>query len=457
MKNEFVQLLPEVLLTGFCLLVCIGILWRSTLSLFQAFDRRITLGVFSLKLLAGFVLWVIYTSYFPYRDTSDSFRYFDDAMHLHGYLFEDPQVWIRFFFGWHVNAPDLDHVHEGLRSWQSAYRYGIANDNPTIVRINMLIRLVSGGVYAVHVVLMCFMALIGQMLLARALQKLAEQQSWVVSANALLVGATLFPTVLFWSSSVLKEVPLVLGLGLLLHGLWRVSENRKAWWWVLAASLLLLHIKSYVFICMLPALLGWLLYQRFALRPLFAFPLALTLCYGLALSAKWFFPAGGLLYILRKKQEDFYNVAAAHQAGSTVEISPVSEQPLGFLADLPERLTLTYLRPFPSEADTVLQWAASAENFVFLAGVLFMVVLFVRPLKNSFPWVGRLHQQGGFPLAFTWALISFGVAFAAVAGSTVPVLGALVRYKLPVLLFFGVLLFLLASGRQAAGSETRKP
>lgn len=456
MKNEFWQLLPEGLLTGFWLLICFGLLWRSRWSLFKAFDRRLTLGIFTLKLLAGLVLWIIYTAYFPYRNTSDSFRYFDDAMHLHGYLFEDPQVWLRFFFGWQVHAPDLDHVHEGLRSWQSAYRYGIANDNPTIVRINMLIRLVSGGTYAVHVVLMCFIALIGQLLLARAVQNLAARQAWQVSGNVLLLGAALFPTVLFWSSSVLKEVPLVFGLGLLFHGLWKMADGRRGLWLVLAASLLLLHIKSYVFICLLPAMLGWTVYRRFAMRPLFAFPLALTASYGLALSAKWFFPAGGLLYILRKKQEDFYNVAAAHEAGSTVQISPVSEQPLAFLADLPERLTLTYLRPFPSEADTALQMAASAENLVFLVACLILILLFVRRPKNSPSWIGRLHKQGAFPLAFTWSVISFGLAFGAVAGSTVPVLGALVRYKLPVLMLFGVLFFLLASGRQAENTAPPK-
>lgn len=424
-------------------------------------DRRLLTAIFALKLLAGGALWYIYTAYFPYRSTSDSFRYFDDAMHINALSKEHPKIWLQFFFGYKLDQATLQSVYDGLCCWQSSYSYGIANDNPTIIRLNMLIGLVSGGGYGTHVVFHCFLALLGMLALHRGLGRLLPRLfSRQRASNLAFAGIALFPTVLFWSSSVLKEVPLVFGLGMLILALAGVLH--KQWWHLVTlflALLLLFNIKPYVLVTLLPALIAWVIVQRTNWRPALVFPAVLGLAYALAVNAAVVYPPGDLLYILQKKQTDFYNVARANDAGSTVSIALVDQHPIGFLRDLPERLTLTYLRPFPSEVHNALQALAAAENFIFLfcfLGIAFYFGRFSRALSGGWSDPNGTAPHRELSLLF-WFVVAFAVTFGAIAGSTVPVLGALVRYKLPVLLFFGALAGLVLDRILVQVARRRKP
>jgi hypothetical protein len=246
--------------------------------------------------------------------------------------------------------------------------------------------------------------------------------------TAPFIGSVAFPSVLFWGSGVLKEVPLIFAMGLLIYALSGLSiPHRRRLFWLLPSAALLTVTKPYVFITLIPALAGLAICLTFKWRVLPVFASVAAAMYFMAVQASVIYPPGDLLYILAKKQTDFYNVAEAHQAGSTVAISPVSDSAIGFLTDLPERLTLTYLRPFPTEASGLLQFASVIENLIFV-GVIF--------------WLFRLTagMQGQFRRRFFTLLTSamvFAIVFGSIAGSTVPVLGAIVRYKLPVLMFIG--------------------
>lgn len=377
------------------------------------------------KLAAGALLYVVYTRHYTHRGTSDSFRYFDDAMTLNSYLGERNDVWLGYFFGGDTTTDDLDDVNARLRAWQTSTRYGIANDNPAIIRINMVIGLFSGGSYLLHVFWMSVMALLGHLLLARGLTDLIARNG---NPMPVFVGSLVFPTVVFWGSGVLKEVPLIFGLGLFffaLSGGWR--SDRRRWWWLLPALGLLGFTKPYVWITLAAPVLAFGLVRMTRWRPVWVFPVVLLLAYAAAVNADAVYAPGDFLYILSKKQTDFYNVAEMNNAGSTVAVSPVAQTPLAFLADAPERLVLTYLRPWPWEASGALQWAAVLENLLFLFVLGWMVTVWVR---------GRKHHATSLN-AMLWLVFSFALVFGLVAGSTVPVLGAMVRYKLPVLLLLG--------------------
>lgn len=388
-------------------------------------DRRWLLALFALKLAAGCLLWLVYTQHYPFRHTSDSFRYFDDAMIINRYLFEDLGVWFRFLLGIDVHASDLEHVHAQLGSWQGSYNYGIANDSPTIIRINMIIGLVSANGYATHIVFMCAIALIGHLLLAKGITDMVRPGA---STLPVLVGSMIFPTVVFWGSGVLKEVPLIFGLGLLFYGLSGVAlRSLKRFGFTLIALLVLGVTKPYTIISFAPAMVGLIVCLWFNRRPILTYLLVMVTSYFVAVNASTVYPPGDLLYILNKKQTDFYNVAHLNDAGSTVTISPVSSNAFSFLMSVPERLALTYLRPYPNEAQGWLQYAATLENVLFV-----MVLIAVFRLT-----AGMVSEQRRRYLTLFGAWVVFALWFGAIAGSTVPVLGAIVRYKLPVLFIFG--------------------
>lgn len=422
----------QALLAVLWLLLALVALWRFNFRLTAGMDKRVITALLGLKLLAGAALYLIYTQHYTYRGTSDSFRYYDDAVHLNSYFVKAPEVWWRFMLGIQLDDPELQPVHDQLRSWQSSYNYGVANDNPTIVRLNMVVGLLTANGYAGHLLWMCLIALFGHVLLARgwcAITRTPRRMTYV------LLGTALFPTVVFWGSSILKEVPLIFGLGLLFCGFGALFNQRYLRALVLLpAMLLLMQVKPYVVITLAPPLVVLTLALAFRVKSWLAFAVVLPLSYALAVNASVVYPPGDLLYILSKKQTDFYNVAKEHDAGSVVEISPVDQHPLGFLADLPERLALTYVRPLPSEASGALQWLAVAENLLFVLLFAGGSIALWRA-RRTVTSTETYRRQ----VALWFMVVGFIVVFGSIAGATVPVLGAIVRYKLPVLLLVGAL------------------
>lgn len=395
---------------------------------------RFIQGVFLLKIAFGLGLWWIYTYHYSYRDTSDAFRYFDNAMVIFSSLGENPMHYIRLMTGVGLDHPDLACYFEAMNGWSKSYNYGILNDNPTIIRINALIALFSQGAYHVHTVFMCFFSLTGLTALYRAFSLECTERRW-----AFAIAVFLIPSMLFWASGVLKEAPLTLFMGLFVLAVLRLKKDWKdmRWWFLLVAAFAgMLFLKMYVLVALMPSVL---IAKAAALTGTRRLGLKAAVMIGfsalLALNAGYFFRGGDLLYVLDRKQTDFYNVAEMQQAGSVIEIPEVSDVPT-FVLNAPVSLYNTYFRPDLTEVDGAFYFALACENTVILA-LLVLAIVF---------W--KWDRKGAF---LRWFCLCFVVVYGLIVGSTVPILGAIVRYKIPALPF---LLVALLSGGLGLKIET---
>lgn len=383
-------------------------------------------SIFLLKIGVGVSLFLIYSIHYEYRNESDAFRYFDDAMVIYQSLWEEPEHFFRFLFGINLDAPEMTTYFERMGSWKSSYNYGITNDNPTIIRLNMVVALFSFGYYQVHTVFFCLMSTLGGVAIYKTLARFFSIRA------AVMVIAFALPTVIFWSSGVLKEAPLILALGLLFYSFCQMLFDRfriGLLFMGILSLLLLVFLKEYVLISLITSLL-FLLVARFMgwNRVWISFLVVHLLAGIVAMNARIFYPPGDLLYILQKKQTDFYNVASEKEAGSLIEIPPVGE-PLDFVAQAPGALYRSYLRPDVRELDSVFHVASWLESLLLIAVFVFVVFTFRMPPPRT--------------LAIALGCVGFAVILGLIIGNTVPVLGAVVRYKMPALpfLFAGMLLF----------------
>lgn len=377
-------------------------------------------GVFVLKVLVGLVLWAIYSWHYTYRDTSDAFRYFDDALLIYELLPESPGLYLRLLTGIGMDHPDLIPVLEKFRAWHSSYNYGLANDNPTVIRINSVVALFSFGYYHVHTVFMCFFSLMGSVAVYRFLYR-----AFSSAASWLFVACFMLPTLLFWSSGVLKEPVLWCVLGIFLVSLQTLFERKLSHvLLVLLAIWLLLQLKPYVLICFVPAVLFFVADKLLKWNKVLLFSLVHFFCGLIALFPGSLFPAGNLLYLLGKKRTDFYNVAHAQDAGSIVSIPELSG--VGdFFLHLPQALSIAYFRPHFFELKSSFYFLASLEA---ACSALFLALAV---------W-GMIRYRPALPSAW-WFSLSVVLVLGTIIGFTVPVLGAVVRYKLPAMTFLMVL------------------
>ena len=373
-------------------------------------------GLFIVKVIAGLSLWWIYTYHYQYRNTSDAFRYFDDSMVLLDMLRNNPLDYFRFLIGWNLDSPEMQGYFNEMHGWTSSYSYGILNDNPTIIRINALIGLLSLGCYHVHTVFMSFLSTVGMIFAAKGLRQFGAKTSKLFLALSLLL-----PSLIFWPSGVLKESPLFLLLGLLFYGLLSLSDkniagkgNRKTILLISITVFCLFFIKGNVILSFLPGILIWIGLSIFHGKKrwfvLGGFSLALIM---LAL----LYPAGNLWYILGKKQTDFYNVAEMSNAGSVIE-APQIDTFISLITATPQALRNAYFLPW-FNFESALFTASSLEVVVSL--FFFAIAMF---------W---FHGQAKLrPIMIPlWSMV---LTLGIIIGITVPVVGAIVRYKVPALM-----------------------
>ncbi len=392
-------------------------------------NSKLILAVFYLKLLAGFGLALLYSQHYEDRGTGDTFRFYDDALVMHRCLEEQglaPYLKLLSGIGFREDERAMPYYME-MTHMEQPYSTGYVNDNATMIRLNALVLHFSRGEYMVHLAFWCFMAMMGLTALLKVLVGYFPRKR-----VAMFFSVYLLPTVLFWGSGVLKEPITLLGMGLFLLGLFRYIFDEwkgKHLVYMLLGLLFMLLAKGYVLYLMSPGVLGLLLAKAFDGR---RFWLWFSLPHVLGALVILLSPALGdplnLIGHITWKQQAFYNEAMLSGAGSVIDIPRIYSAGDIFL-NAPQAMVNTYLRPWIWEGSNLLYLPAALENLLLLACLFVMLWNFRRPYGLGVPLIA-------FALSF---VLMTGVFI----GGIVPVMGAVVRYKMPALIFLFALSFIL--------------
>jgi hypothetical protein len=448
------------------------------------------LFVLTLKILAGVAFLTIYSNHYGSGTLSaDAQKFMDESKVLNKVFSESPGDYFKFLFGWD-NDPQLAKKYlEETHHWDSNSQL-LINDNRNLMRIHSLIHFFSGNSVYVHLLIFAFISFLSSLILTRGLKEwLAIDQKWV------LTGLALIPSVLFWSSSVLKEPMLFLGISLLLYGLLRKMTITKRLVLIIFGSLLILSFKPYILFSILPALLIYWLYIQLSLVR-FAFVSGIIVVTSVVfllssstgqrfaekLSRKQFdflnisqggahlMGDGSFLYLapeqlkLTTKKEDTiyiikdlnalqfdYSYTYAPQtislkkgekytvffqgdvSESYIPTTPIEKDPVQLLKNIPESLINVLFRPLPGDPGSWLKFPAMLENLL-LFGALFLLFKHIRTADRK-------------QIALILSILTFALTLSLLIGWVTPVLGAINRYRTPVFLGFGVIILLLWSNK----------
>ncbi len=385
------------------------------------------MGAWLIKIFAGVAFFLVYTVYYTDPSESDALRYFNDVLTIKEQWYQNKDVFWSFMLGQNMDHPEYVKIYDQLVAWTSEYRYGLSNDCSTIIRLNVILSFISFENFHVHTLMMSFMSFIGFTAMYRGFISLMKgKEKW------LFLACFLLPSVLFWSSSLLKEAPLFMCLGLLILSLNNIRLNHRVllFSFVFVVSfILLIYIKVYVIISLIPALIS-LLVIRISGSKMIVLKFLIThiFCFMIAQQAHHFFRGGDFLYVLHKKQVDFFNVAQLTAAQSATYIPPVTNAP-NFIAHYPRAFFLTYFRPHVFETRSIVYFFFAIENAFYLLLCLLLIFFFHKPKKADMP--------------FLLMIFSYILVLASILGNCVPILGAMVRYKVVGLPFLVILCFSL--------------
>jgi len=377
---------------------------------------------FIVKVISGLILISIYTYYYQDRSSADVFKYFDDGKILYQSTKVHPSDFVKIMIG--QDTPELSNNHLSKMSyWYRSFDHGLRNDNRIVIKLNALLCWITGGNYFVHALIFCLLSFIGLLELSKLFFKISGSK--IISFFA----AFLVPSTLFWTSGILKEALLIFAIGVFCSSIFHLVQKFKVAYLfcLLFALYLLLSVKIYVLFALLPAAILWYTvsktkHLKWRIISIFIFPLLVIIL------PYFFFPQFNFLSLLIGKQHDFINLANTFHAGSTITMKPLDGSIWSLIAALPQSLFYVISMPWPTQIKGLIYALPFLENLLVFA--LLGLLLFYRKKLN-------LPQNH-----FVWFGVLFTIILFSIIGLTTPVIGAIVRYKVPSMPFLFFILLL---------------
>ncbi len=357
----------------------------------------------------------------------DMHGYLHDARLLAEVADEAPVDFIRLFAGFEPESDATVEKLNGSKIWIDRGYNPWFNDGRNLIRIHALIALTSNGNPLVHLVWVNLLAVFGFVFLLRAF----FPDKVPVWASACMI----MPNALVWTTMLLKEHLLLLGMGMVLYSCMRLAKDGKKVFGLFGVgATLMICFKSYWFFMLLPGLAVWVFSsgKSIAGRHVFSAYLVSALLL-LLLSAGHIIP--NIPEMLAGQQRNAWRLAVYSGAGSV--LSPIVFSPdwLSILRHTPEALAVALMQPLPKSINDVAM-------VFFLENLLFPALITALVFR-------RTRLQSLFTPLHSISIIS-GFSMIAISALTMPVAGTLIRFRLP-----GLLLVLLSLAATYHQSTTR--
>lgn len=361
------------------------------------------IGVFIIKTIAGYFSYQYHSIYFA---GGDGAIYLNGGYDLVNYSGGNPLKFMELFLNLNRGVPGWESIYEKIIYWDSTSTYNLINDNRNAIRVNALVSLFSFKNLGVHLLILNFLSLIGLNALYITFEK------WFPKVPSILIFIAVFlsPSILFWTSGILKETHTIFFIGLFFLSLNKLllRPNIKTIIPFLIFLYLLLLVRSYFAITVILSVLFLFISllvrnqeKRLALSFMIYIPIVLLAFYALDITR-----------ILAEKQHAF--ILIGENANSYFSISRINNS-WDLLLHLPKSLLNVFLQTQLFSFDSWLYIFPIIENIDVFC--LFLIALFFR---------NKLPSSSLFFLVFISLIYLFN---ASLIGLTVPIQGAISRYK----------------------------
>jgi hypothetical protein len=358
--------------------------------------------VFLLKIMAGIFYGWIGVYYGNMAQMVDTWAYHAESLKEYQLLLSKPSEFFSSLF--HSQYQDQ---YGGFLSSENSWWNDLHVN--FLIKVLALFNIFSFGNYYINVIFYSFLTFFGPIALYRVMLNVFPHKK-----IAVLIATFLIPSFIYWTSGIHKDGIAFMGIALIIFhfyfglkearfGIGRISG-------ILFGFLLIVVIRNYLVINIVPALIAWVLAHRLNKRPVIVYISVYAFFVTLFFTAQYIFPKLNLPYAVVEKQQAFLQL----QGSSAVEINELKPTFGSFVANAPQAFTLSAVRPYPSDVKHLLSLAAAVEINLLL--LLFLVFLLWR--KSCVP-----------RNPFILFCIFFTLSVLMTIGYTVHFLGAIVRYR----------------------------
>jgi len=359
--------------------------------------------VFLLKVMAGIFYGWIGLYYGNLAQMVDTWSFHHNGIQEYHLLYNNPQEYFANLF--------RDPYEGGLSNFfasNDSY-WNDLKDN-VVIKILSVFNIFSFGHYYVNVIFYSFITLLGPIAIYRVMADVFPGKKLL-----LLMAIFLVPSFLYWTSGIHKEGLIFTGIGLLVSSIYFGTKEKRFGIMrilsLLTGLLLILTLRNFLIAIIVPAIIIWLLANRWPKYSLTIFSSLYILLGVLFFTVRYINPRLDFPQAVVNKQQDFIKLQGG---SSSVPIKELRPNAISFLKNTPQAITLSTIRPYPSDVHHILSLAAAIE----IDSLLLMFLLFLISRSNVLRSKTFIHFCIFFSLTLLLAI-----------GFSVNNLGAIVRYR----------------------------
>ncbi|MDI3545743.1 MAG: hypothetical protein PWP68_1160 [Rikenellaceae bacterium] len=376
---------------------------------------------FGLKVLAGILLVYIYTSYYSDRGSADMFKYYDDGKAIWESTRGNNKDFFKIISGIY-NQDEYELLKDKYllktNHWDRADFVPLRYENRLIIRINAVLMPLTGGNFGLHILFFIFIAFIGQYFLFKSIAPFVNKK-----ISFLIIF--LFPSLLLWTSGILKEAIIIFLIGLWFYGLKMLIDKK----YVLSVILLLIStliaatVKVYIIIGLYLSILPLIIYKIIKKYKVWQVYLCVFLIYILSIPLLKYLFGLDLLSLIVNKLELTTNLAISENAGSMINPLKLDPTLFSFIINAPLAIINTFFRPFINDIHSLIIIPSFIENLIWILITIIAIIFRKKEITQ---------KEQNILLFF----LSFTLIETLLIGYTTPILGATVRYRIFPMLFF---------------------
>ena len=374
-------------------------------------DKPVLIMLFLLKVMAGIFYGWMGVYYGGTAQMVDTWHFHEEARIEYQILWDRPGEYFSNLF--------ISNYPQGYGGFfDSSLSYWNDLKSNVFIKFVSILHIFSFENYYINVIFYSFLSFFGPVALFRVLkEKFPDAQ------KALIAGIFLIPSSLYWCSGLHKEGFLFLGISLIIYHGYRLLQTRSFRAGPIAGVLLgiviLFLLRNFILVVLFPALLAWFVSARSRWRPRMVFGIVFVCFVLLFFNLRLLSPTFDLPAVVVSKQQAFLQL----KGSSSLAISELEPTALSFLVHTPQAISLSTLRPYPSDIRHLPSLFAAVETLLLL--LIMLLSIFVP--RGDRPPAGAL----------LYFLLFFSLSLLLVIGFSVNNLGAIVRYRsivLPLLL-----------------------
>jgi hypothetical protein len=358
--------------------------------------------LFLLKVMAGIFYGWIGLYYGGLAQMWDTWSFHTLSIQEYHLLFNNPHEYFTNLF--------KDSYEDGVsKFFETTDSYWSDLKGNVFIKILSVFNILSRGNYFINVIFYSFFTLFGPVVIYRVMT-----DAFPGKKLAVLFATFLVPSFLYWTSGIHKEGLIFTGISLIVYAIYFGNKEKKFGFrkiiFLITGLLLILTLRNFIIVLIIPAMVAWLLSNRWPKYGLAIFS-SLYLLFGiLFFTARYINPRFDFPQAVVNKQQEFINLSG----NSSIPISQLKPDAISFLKNTPQAITLSAIRPYPSDVKHILSLAAAIE----INALLLMFVLFL---------IWRKKVPGSKNLIYFCIFFSISILLA--IGFSVNNLGAIVRYR----------------------------